>query len=169
MKTSMVSIIVVACSLFLGGSVMAFQLTSSAFSQGAAIPAAYTGDGPDQSPPLAWTAGPDGTKSFALIVDDPEAPRGIWVHWVLYNIPSTVHSLAAGSVPKGAEGGTSSFGETKYMGPSPPPGRPHRYFFKLYALDTTLDLPAGASKEDVEEAMEDHILAMAELMGRYGR
>ena len=153
---------------------MAFQITSSAFSQGGAIPVAYTGDGPDQSPPLSWPAGPDGTKSFVLIVDDPDAPRGVWVHWVLYNIPSEVHSLAAGAgksapLPTGAKEGTSSFGATEYMGPSPPPGRPHRYFFKLYALDTTLDLPAGVAKEEVEEAMDGHILAMSELMGRYGR
>src|SRR5262249_23044587 len=121
------------------------RLTSSAFQEGKPIPTPYTGEGPDKSPALAWDGVPDGTKSFALICDDPDAPRGTWVHWVLFNLPADTRSLPEGvptddRLPSGALQGTTDFKRPGYGGPYPPPGKPHRYFFKLYALDTTLNL-----------------------------
>ena len=145
---------------------MAFALSSSAFAQGKPIPAKYTCDGPDISPPLAWSDAPRGTQSFALIMDDPDAPAGTWVHWVLFNLPAQTHQLAE----KAAQGvqGCNSWGRLGYGGPCPPSGT-HRYFFRLYALDTLLQLPAGATKEQVLRAMQGHVLAQAELMGVYAR
>jgi len=145
------------------------QLTSTAFQEGTTIPKQYTGDGKDVSPPLHWSGAPAGTKSFALIADDPDAPRGTWVHWVVWNLPADQHELAEGKLPAGVRQGKNDFGKTSYGGPSPPPGKPHRYFFKLYALDTTLDLADGASKQQLEQAMKGHILGSGELMGKYGR
>jgi Raf kinase inhibitor-like YbhB/YbcL family protein len=154
---------------------MAFTLTSTAFGDGAAIPAKYTCDGVDVSPPLAWSGPPPGTRSFALIADDPDAPAGTWVHWVLYNLPADVSELPE-NVAKvesldlgGARQGRNDFRHPGYGGPCPPPGPAHRYFFKLYALDTRLELKAGAQKKDVEAAMEGHVLGSAQLMGTYGR
>lgn len=150
------------------------ELTSTAFKQGAAIPRRYTGDGADISPPLAWSGVPEGTAAFALINDDPDAPMGTWVHWILYDIPGDVRAIEEG-VPKqdtvlhGARHGRTDFGRNDYGGPAPPPGKPHRYFFKLYALDSKLNLAPGATKQDVLDAMEGRILAQAELMGTYGR
>jgi Raf kinase inhibitor-like YbhB/YbcL family protein len=154
--------------------VPAMQLTSSAFSEGAAIPKEYTGDGPDVSPPLRWCTAPVGTKTFALICDDPDAPRGTWVHWVLFNLPADAQDLPEGASPKGTlPGGTrqgkNDFGRLGYGGPAPPPGKAHRYFFKLYALDTSLDLQDGGTKQQVEEAMKGHVRAEGRLMGTYGR
>ncbi|HOV33498.1 MAG TPA: YbhB/YbcL family Raf kinase inhibitor-like protein [Candidatus Hydrogenedens sp.] len=149
-------------------------IVSPAFKSGSPIPKKYTGDGPDISPPLNWDGIPDGTKSLALISDDPDAPVGTWVHWVIFNIPPTEKGLPEG-VPKqntlanGARQGTSDFRKVGYNGPAPPPGKPHRYYFKLYALNTMLDLPAGAKKSDLLKAMEGHILAQAEYMGTYQR
>ncbi len=157
-----------------GGKVMDMTLTCSAFEPGGMIPEKYTGDGPDVSPPLAWTEPPEGTRSFALICDDPDAPMGTWVHWVVYGIPPETRALAEG-VPKtetpasGAKQGITDFRSVGYGGPAPPPGKPHRYFFKLYALDTELTLGPRMTKKDVERAMEGHILARAELMGTYQR
>jgi Raf kinase inhibitor-like YbhB/YbcL family protein len=116
---------------------------------------------------------PVGTKSFALIVDDPDAPAGTWVHWVLFNLPAGTHELAQGVEKKeqlenGALQGRNDFPKIGWNGPCPPPGKPHRYFFKLYALDTVLDLKAGASKADVERAMKGHVLGQGELMGKFG-
>ncbi len=164
----------VALSFLQGGLVMALKVQSSAFSQGGTIPKQYTCDGPDLSPPLSWTGTPEGTKSLALIMDDPDAPVGTWVHWVLYNLPASVHELAEGvptteTLPNGARQGRNDFRKIGYGGPCPPPGPAHRYFFKLYALDTELSLAPGASKGQLEEAMKGHILGQAELMGRYGR
>lgn len=153
---------------------MALQLTTSAFPAEGAIPKKFTCEGPDLSPPLSWSGAPPGTQSFALIVDDPDAPAGTWVHWVLYDLPANTKDLAEG-VPKeaqlsnGARQGRNDFRKIGYGGPCPPPGKPHRYFFKLYALDKMLDLKAGASKVEAESAMKGHILAQAQLMGRYGR
>ncbi len=149
-------------------------IVSPAFKQGSPIPKKYTGDGPDVSPPLNWDGIPEGTKSLALISDDPDAPVGTWVHWVIFNIPPTEKGLPEG-VPKqntltnGAKQGTNDFRKVGYNGPAPPPGKPHRYYFKLYALDTILDLPAGAKKSDLLKAMEGHILSQAEYMGTYQR
>lgn len=153
---------------------MTFQLTSSAFGEGQAIPKEYTGDGSDLSPPLAWSDPPAGTVSFALICDDPDAPRGTWVHWVLFNLPGDRRSLEAGIAKVGSlKGGTSQgkndFGNPGYGGPAPPRGKPHRYFFKLYALDTLLTLPAGATKDQLLEALKGHQLTEAHLMGKYQR
>ena len=150
------------------------QLTSTAFKEGGPIPALYTCDGKDISPQLKWTNAPANSQSLVLIADDPDAPAGTWVHWVLYDLPSTTTELAE-DTPKsqflsgGAKQGLTDFRRLGYGGPCPPPGKPHRYFFKLYALDTLLDLKPGATKKDVERAMDKHILGQAQLMGTYQR
>jgi len=153
---------------------MSFQFATTAFSAGGAIPKKFTCDGPDVSPKLTWNEPPAGTQSLAVIMDDPDAPRGTWVHWVLYDLPAGTRELSE-DMPKqerladGARQGRNDFGKIGYGGPCPPPGKPHRYFFKFYALDAKLNLKAGATKADVERAMQSHILAQAELMGRYSR
>jgi Raf kinase inhibitor-like YbhB/YbcL family protein len=157
-----------------GGSPMSIELTSPAFQTGAVIPKQCTGDGADQSPPLHWSQPPPGAKSLVLICDDPDAPRGTWVHWLLFNVPAQTHELeegikAAESLPNGAKQGKNDFGNIGYGGPAPPKGKPHRYFFKLYALDTTVDLPPGATKAQLEGAMKGHVLAEGQLMGTYRR
>ena len=151
----------------------ALELKSSAFTEGAAIPPKFTCDGADLSPPLSWGSAPAKTKSFALIADDPDAPMGIWVHWVIWNIPASSTSLKEGmekrpSLPDGTRQGMSDFKKPGFGGPCPPSGK-HRYFFKLYALDTLLDLPAETTKPKPESAMTGHILAEARLMGIYAR
>lgn len=156
-----------------GGQAMAFELTSNAFSQGDSIPAKYTCDGQDISPPLGWSDPPEGTRSFALINDDPDAPVGTWDHWVIYNVPSEARSLpeavsSDAELPDGSRNGQNSWRRLGYGGPCPPSGT-HRYFFKLYALDTSLGLEPGAGKQQVLTAMEGHILGQAELMGVYSR
>ncbi|MGQ9621648.1 MAG: YbhB/YbcL family Raf kinase inhibitor-like protein [Bacteroidales bacterium] len=149
------------------------KLISSAFKEGEMIPSKYTCDGPDVSPPLEWSEIPDGTKSFALINDDPDAPVGTWVHWVIYDIPENVNRLPE-NVPKtevienGARQGRNDFGRIGYGGPCPPGGT-HRYYFKIYALNRKLDLRSGITKRDLLKAMEGHILAESYLMGRYKR
>jgi Raf kinase inhibitor-like YbhB/YbcL family protein len=150
---------------------MVFELTSAAFAAGEPILLKYTCDGDDVSPPLAWTEPPAGTQSLALICDDPDAPVGTWVHWVLYNLPAEARALpeavpAVADLPDGGRHGNNSWRRLGYGGPCPPSGT-HRYFFKLYALDTALDLAAGASKKELLGAMEGHVLAQAELMGVY--
>jgi hypothetical protein len=152
---------------------MDIKITSSAFQDGGLIPAKYTCDGADVSPPLQWDTVPEGTKSIALICDDPDAPMGTFVHWVLFNLPAETRQLAEKvpadkTLPSGARQGTSDFGRIGYGGPCPPSGT-HRYFFKIYALDTTLDLPAGARKGDLLKAMQGHILAQGQLIGKYKR
>ena len=153
---------------------MALQLSCSAFSEGGTIPKQYTCSGEDLSPPLSWIGIPANTKSMVLVVDDPDAPSGAWVHWVLYNIPAEVTSLPAGipkiaTVPNICTQGSNDFRRIGYGGPCPPPGKSHRYFFKLYALDTTLNLKPGTTKVAVERALQGHILAQGQLMGKYGR
>ncbi len=152
------------------------QVTSSAFQEGETIPKKYTGDGSDLSPPLRWTGAPAGTKSLAIICDDPDAPAGTWVHWVLFNLPADTRELEEGvptkeTLPNGARQGKNSWGSNNigYRGPSPPPGKPHRYFFKVYALDAMLDLAAGADKAQLEKAMKGHVLGQGQMMGKYGR
>lgn len=157
-----------------GGKAMEFTLTSSAFTNGQAIPPKHTGDGPDVSPALQWTDPPPGTKAFVLICDDPDAPIGDWVHWVIYDIPPETRKLEE-NVPRtptvlgSAKQGINDFRKTGYWGPAPPPGKPHRYFFKLYAVARPVGLPPGATKRQALKAIEGHVLKQAELMGTYKR
>lgn len=151
------------------------NLTSSAFAQNGAIPKKYTCDGGDTSPPLTWSDVPAGAKSLALIIDDPDAPdpaapRMTWVHWVLYNLPPSSGGLAEGlkNLPSGTAEGTNDWQRTGYGGPCPPVGR-HRYFHKLYALDTVLQGLKKPNKAALEKAMQGHIVARAELIGTYQR
>ena len=157
-----------------GGMAMGFELNSSAFKENDVIPKKYTCDDRDLSPPLKWSHPPEGTKSFALISDDPDAPVGTWVHWVLYDLPAEARELPEGvltseTLSNGAKQGLTDFHRVGYGGPCPPPGSYHRYFFKLYALDTKLNLPPRATKSQLLEAMKGHIVGETELMGRYKR
>lgn len=154
---------------------MAFELRSAGFAAQASIPSRYTCEGQDVSPPLEWSGAPAGTKSFALIVDDPDAPdpaapKMVWVHWVLYNLPASAGALAEGAarggLPAGTREGVNDWKRTGYGGPCPPTGR-HRYFFKLYALDRELADLGTPSKAQLEQAMQGHVLATAELVGTY--
>lgn len=152
---------------------VAMKITSAAFQDGGLIPRKYTCDGEDLSPPLAWADLPRETQSIALIADDPDAPRGTWVHWVIYDLPPEARELSEGvppadTLPNGAKQGRNDFGKIGYGGPCPPRGT-HRYFFKLYALDRKLGLPAGKTKQELLDAMRGYVLAEAQLMGRYGR
>jgi Raf kinase inhibitor-like YbhB/YbcL family protein len=156
---------------------MTFELTSQAFAPGGAIPRKYTCDGEDVSPPLAWSAAPAGTRSFVLIVDDPDAPdpaapKTIWVHWVLYDLPADTTGLpegiAPGRLPRGTREGVNDWKRTGWGGPCPPIGR-HRYFHHLYALDATLGDLGRPTKAALERDMRGHVLAQAELIGTYQR
>jgi Raf kinase inhibitor-like YbhB/YbcL family protein len=147
---------------------MTIKFTSSAFSEGETIPKKFTCDGDNVSPPLSWSDLPEGTMSLALIMDDQDAPAGTWVHWVLYNIPADQNGLIEGVRGAGIEGKNTS-GKQSYGGPCPPRGPAHRYFFKIYALDTILDLEPGATKGDLERAMQGHSLAEGQLMGKHQR
>jgi len=156
-----------------GGKNMDIIIKSPAFVPGGKIPGKYTCDGMDISPPLTWTSGPEGTKTFALICDDPDAPMGTWVHWVLFNLPADITEFRENVPPErelesGAKQGMNDFRKIGYGGPCPP-GGVHRYFFKLYALDKKIDLEAGATKAELLKAMEGHILAEGQIMGRYER
>ena len=156
-----------------GAAAAAFQLKTSAFKPGGVIPRKFTCDGPDVSPTLFWSDPPAGTMSFALIADDPDAPAGTWVHWVVFDLPSGARLLPEAvakqeAVQDGGRQGLNDFGRPGYGGPCPPRGKPHRYFFKIYALDKTLNLGPGATKNSVEQAMSGHVLAQAELIGRFG-
>ena len=147
---------------------MSLDLKSDAFLNGQSIPAKYSCIGKNISPALTWSNPPAGTQSFALIVDDPDAPAGTWVHWVLFNIPSTTTSLEESADMSAVAVGKNSSGNMRYDGPCPPSGI-HRYYFKLYALDSILDLSSGASKEQLLNAMKGHILAQGELMGTFSK
>lgn len=158
----------------LGGEVMAFQIKSAAFKPQGAIPAKYTCDSIDISPPLSWDDPPGGTQSFVLIVDDPDAPLGTWVHWVLYDLPHNLSEVHEGVSKKdtletGAKQGKNDFRRIGYGGPCPPPGSPHRYFFKLYALNAKLNLKPGLTKQEVEKSMQGKVLAQTQLIGKYKR
>jgi len=146
---------------------------SDSFSDGGMIPAKYTCDGANISPQLSWDNAPKGTKSFVLICEDPDAPMGTFTHWVLYDIPADVHELPENLpkdkiLPNGAKQGITDFKKVGYGGPCPPNGT-HRYYFKLYALDTLLNLEPGLKKEDILKAMNGHILAQGQIMGKYAR
>ncbi|MGZ4787022.1 MAG: YbhB/YbcL family Raf kinase inhibitor-like protein [Terriglobales bacterium] len=150
------------------------QLSTTSFPPGASIPKKFTCDAQDVSPELNWTGAPPSTKAFALIADDPDAPAGTWTHWLIWNIPDSAHQLREGvpkdpELPNGARQGQNDFKKIGYNGPCPPPGKPHRYYFRLYALDAPLDVKPGASRAQLENAMKQHTLAHAEVMGRYGR
>jgi Raf kinase inhibitor-like YbhB/YbcL family protein len=156
---------------------VALTLKSPSFSHEGAIPRQFTSDGPDVAPPLEWSGVPEGARSLALIVDDPDAPdpkapQRTWVHWVVFNIPATATGLPErannDTLPRGAREGLNDWKHTGYQGPSPPIGR-HRYFFKLYALDTVLESVSHPTKAELEKAMEGHVLAKAELMGTYAK
>ena len=147
---------------------MSLTLTSDAFANGQSIPAKYSCVGKNISPALAWNEPPAGTQSFALIVDDPDAPAGTWIHWVLFNIPVSTLSLQESMDTSAMSAGRNSSGNMSYDGPCPPSGT-HRYFFKLYALDSTLSLSPGATKEQLLAAMKGHILAQGELMGTFSK
>lgn len=157
-----------------GGSAAALELKSPAFENLGTIPAKYTCEGADVSPSLSWDDPPEGTKSFCLFCEDPDAPQTIWLHWAIYDIPSDARGLPEG-IPRehrldnGSKQVENDFGNIGYGGPCPPPGTTHRYFFELYALDTKLDLARGATKRQLEDTMEGHTLAFAKLVGLYGR
>jgi Raf kinase inhibitor-like YbhB/YbcL family protein len=155
------------------GKSMDLTVESSAFQNGGMIPSKYTCDGRDISPPLSWSAGPGGTESYAIIADDPDAPVGTWVHWVMYDIPPDVTSLpeevpASRTLDNGAAQGKNDFRRFGYGGPCPPGGT-HRYYFKVYALDTVLQKGPGLSKKELLSIMDGHVLAQGELMGKYSR
>jgi Raf kinase inhibitor-like YbhB/YbcL family protein len=150
------------------------ELKTSAFPPGGNIPKQFTCSGADVSPALTWSDPPPRTRSLALIMDDPDAPVGTFVHWVVYNLPPSARQLPAGvpgnnELPGGGKQGVNDFPKTGYGGPCPPPGKPHRYFFRLYALDNHLDLNGTVQRKDVDLAMKGHVLAHGELMGLYGR
>ncbi len=149
-------------------------LKTTAFQPGGAIPKQFTCSGADTSPLLYWNDAPPRTQSFALIVDDPDAPSGTFVHWLVYNLPASLRQLPQGvpegeNLTSGGKQGENDFPRTGYGGPCPPPGKPHRYFFRLYALDTTLNVGSPARRAELEQAMKGHVLAQGELMGRFGR
>ena len=156
------------------GSPAPFKIWSSGFDHMGEIPSKYTVDGENVSPPLSWSGVPDGTKSLALVVEDPDAPGNVWVHWIVYDIPPGAGGLAEGAgngkapLPAGAKEGRNDWGRTGYGGPSPPSGR-HRYFFVLYALDTVLPDLGAPTKAALERAMKGHVLAKTELVGTYQR
>jgi Raf kinase inhibitor-like YbhB/YbcL family protein len=156
------------------GDVMKIQLTTTAFNQGQPIPSRHTCEGDDVSPDLQWSGVPSTAKSLALVCDDPDAPVGIWVHWVLYDLTPSMTGVPE-DLPKlltldnGAKQGMNDFKRIGYGGPCPPPGKPHRYFFKLYALDIRPDLKSGLTKKDLLKVMEGHVIAEGELMGTYLR
>jgi Raf kinase inhibitor-like YbhB/YbcL family protein len=148
------------------------SLTSTAFEHGGGIPYLYTCEGDDISPPLQWSGAPVSTRTYAMVCEDPDAPRGTWIHWVLYNISGDALELTKAvptlpQLPSGARHGRNTAGDMAYAGPCPPPGKPHRYFFRLYALDISLNLPPGATKVELEQAMDQHIVAQGTLMGTY--
>jgi Raf kinase inhibitor-like YbhB/YbcL family protein len=150
------------------------KLVSSAFREGQPIPATHACDGEDRSPPLTWSEIPVDTRSLALIVDDPDAPRGTWIHWVLFNLPADAVELSPGvpalpQLKSGARQGVNDSGAIGYAGPCPPPGKPHHYYFRLYALDCALNLAPGIRRSEVDQAIAGHVLADSILMGTYQR
>lgn len=152
---------------------MALTLSSGAFKSGDVIPMQYSCEGANVSPPLSWRGLPDGTQSLALILDDPDAPRGLFTHWIIYNLPPDLDGLpedAANHLISVASHGRNDFGQRSYGGPCPPRGdEPHRYFFRLYALDSQIELMSGAPRPQVLDAIRDHVLERAELTGIYSR
>lgn len=151
-----------------------FTLASSSFAAGAVIPQQYSCEGNDLSPALQWTGAPAKTVAFAIIMDDPDAPAGVWVHWVMWNLAPSAHSLSEGvarrdQLDDGSQQGRNSFGKVGYNGPCPPAGQTHRYFFRVYALDTKLTLSPDADRAQLDAAMQSHVLVKAEYMGTFHR
>ena len=151
---------------------MSIELRSPVFQSGQQIPTKYTASDEDISPPLQWERPPDGTESLALVVDDPDAPRGVFTHWLVYNLPADCRELPErfprqDALGDGTRQGQNDFGQIGYAGPAPPPGAPHHYSFRLYALDTTLSVPPGSSKNELLSAMRDHVVDQGELTGIY--
>jgi hypothetical protein len=161
-----VAMLLVTIASFAGGGAR-MQISSPAFNQGANIPSKFTCDGSQTSPPLQITGIPAEAKSLALIADDPDAPGGLFTHWVIWNIPPQISSIADGSAPKGVQG-TNDFGRPGYGAPCPPSGI-HRYYFRVFALDRELDLRSGAKRGQLDAAMKGHVIAQGELIGRYSR
>jgi Raf kinase inhibitor-like YbhB/YbcL family protein len=143
-------------------------LESEAFPEGGVIPGRHTCDGVDVSPPLSWRDAPAETVTFALVMDDPDAPAGTWVHWVLFDVPAAVSEIREGTTPRGSREGKNSWRRSGYGGPCPPSGT-HRYVFRLYAVDCALGLASGTTATDLARALRGHVLAEARLMGRYAR
>jgi Raf kinase inhibitor-like YbhB/YbcL family protein len=157
-----------------GGAPVVFTVKISAFAPGTEIPKKFTCEGPDVSPALEWSGPPAKTAGYALIMDDPDAPVGTWVHWVFWNLPANSHSLREDIAKReqledGSRQGRNDFRKIGYNGPCPPPGKPHRYFFRLYALDAKLDLAPGVTRQELDAAMKGHILGEAEYMGTFRR
>lgn len=152
---------------------MAFSISTTAFGQGGVVPKQHTADGRNTSPTFTWRDPPAGTVSFAMLGEDPDAPKGTFTHWIVFDLPPETRALPEGvtsaSLPDGAKHGTNSFGTVGYRGPDPPPGKPHRYFFKLLALDRRLDLTEGADRARFLAATSGHVLGEAQWMGKYGR
>jgi Raf kinase inhibitor-like YbhB/YbcL family protein len=170
----MTALVMLAASALLAqGASGKLELKTTAFRAGETIPVRFTCSGENISPELSWNHPPPGTRSFALIIDDPDAPSGTWVHWVVYNLPASARQLpehvSANDGAAGGKQGLNDFQQAGYGGPCPPPGNPHRYFFRLYALDKILNLRGSVRRHDVDVAMKGHILAQAELMGTFGR
>src|SRR4029079_16146734 len=170
MRKSMISaaaLILLAAIISLALETARLKITSSAFQQGGNIPPKFTCTGSDTSPPLQIAGVPSEAKNLVLIADDPDAPGGVFTHWLIWNIPPRINSIPESSAPKGVHG-TNDFGKSDYTGPCPPPGT-HRYSFNVFALDRELDLRGGAKRSQVDAAMKDHVIAQGELMGRYAR
>jgi len=174
--TVLVSLALLLCvpTSFTEDDSMTFSLQSQSFPPNADIPTKFTCKGQNVSPALSWNEPPSGTADFALIVRDPDAPNGDFTHWLVYQIPAATRQLAEGAsgamgLPKGALEGRNDFSKIGYGGPCPPPGKPHRYVFTVYALNNRLSLPAGASREQLEKAMQGHVIGQAGLTSRFGR
>jgi Raf kinase inhibitor-like YbhB/YbcL family protein len=165
-NTGVVVMLLAASASFAAGGAR-MKITSSGFQNGGNIPSTFTCDGSDTSPPLQIASVPSEAKSLVLIADDPDAPGGLFTHWLVWNIPPETNSIAEGSAPKGVQG-ANDFGKSGYRGPCPPPGT-HRYSFKVFALDRELALSSGAKRAQVDAAMKGHVIAQGELMGRYAR
>ena len=166
--------VIVAAGLAIALAIVSFasgeakmKITSSAFQEDGSIPSKFTCDGGDTSPPLQIAEVPSGAKSLALVVDDPDAPSGLFTHWMVWNISPQNNTIAEGSTPKGVQG-TNDFGKSGYGGPCPPSGT-HRYYFKIFALDRELESPAGTKRSQLDAAMKGHVVAQGELIGRYSR
>lgn len=173
-RNILIIVCLAACAAAGSGPTARLELKTTAFRPGARIPAQFTCKGENISPALSWSSPPSGTQSLVLIVDDPDAPAGTWVHWIVYDLAASARELPehvppGETVPGGGRQGINDFSESGYGGPCPPPGKPHRYFFRLYALNSRLDLHSSVHRNEIDSAMKGHILAQGELMGTFQR